>query len=140
MYILKKSSVKWTIAAVIVMSLIVGLTCLAPNAFARGNHVKLEPKPVAAAKKVEVQGIKITVKIGLPKLIGFNPTGGYLVSYSKLVFTGKTYGKLPTPIRIGYNFTGWYTKKTGGTRLTSSMKVLTTKTEGYYAHWTKKKK
>jgi len=139
MYILKKSGVKWAIAAVIVMCLIVGLTGFATGALPSSHSVKLEPKPLAAAKKVEAKTFNITVKIGLPKIILFNANGGYSFTVSKVVFTGKTYGKLPTPIRIGYKFNGWYTKKTGGVKITSSTKVLTVKTEWYHAHWTKKK-
>jgi len=54
-------------------------------------------------------------------------------------YGGKLKG-LPTPSRNGYSFLGWYTEKSGGTKVTSSMKasaiISTTKT--LYAHWSKK--
>jgi len=43
-------------------------------------------------------------------------------------------GKLPkTPKQLGYSFKGWYTKKTGGTKITKSTKVK--KKVTYYAQW-----
>ena len=49
------------------------------------------------------------------------------------------YGSLPTPVRKGYTFLGWYTKKSGGIRITAS-KIVTIakgKTQTLYAHWSK---
>ena len=40
---------------------------------------------------------------------------------------------LPTPTLSGYNFTGWYTEKTGGTKITSIPELTDDIT--YYAHW-----
>jgi uncharacterized repeat protein (TIGR02543 family) len=45
-------------------------------------------------------------------------------------------GTLPVATRTGYKFLGWYTAKTGGTKITSSTKI--TKNVTYYAHWKKK--
>ena len=46
--------------------------------------------------------------------------------------------KLPkTPKRTGYRFSGWYTKKSGGTKITTGTKVK--KKVAYYAHWNKNK-
>ena len=44
-------------------------------------------------------------------------------------------GKLPTPTRFGYSFTGWYTKASGGTKISTTTKV--SKAVTYYAHWAK---
>lgn len=44
------------------------------------------------------------------------------------------YNALPTPTRSGYKFAGWYTAKTGGTKITSS-KATTTSAITLYAHW-----
>lgn len=47
---------------------------------------------------------------------------------------GKTYGSLPSPTKDYYKFEGWYTEKSGGTKITksdtASAKLLTV-----YAHW-----
>ena len=49
---------------------------------------------------------------------------------------GSKYNFLPTPTRTGgYSFDGWYTEKTGGTKITSDTTVTTTKTHILYAHW-----
>lgn len=61
---------------------------------------------------------------------------------SMLVKKGSTYGSLPTPTRSGYDFEGWYTSKSGGSKVTSKTKVTTDKAHTIYAHWkeTEKKK
>jgi len=49
---------------------------------------------------------------------------------------GTKIGKLPTtPKRVGYAFKGWYTKKTGGTKITKN--TVAKKKVTYYAQWTK---
>lgn len=68
--------------------------------------------------------------------VTFNKNGGYSLSkYSVTVEKNKKIGTLPTVKRKGYAFKGWYTKKTGGTKVTSSYKV--TKKQTLYAQWTK---
>ena len=47
---------------------------------------------------------------------------------------GSAIGTLPTASRTNYDFDGWYTAKTGGTKVTSSTVVNADVT--YYAHWT----
>jgi len=54
------------------------------------------------------------------------------------VTKGKKIGKLPaTPKRANYDFKGWYTKKTGGTKIKTSTKP--TKNVKYFARWSPKK-
>lgn len=67
--------------------------------------------------------------------IVFAPNGGRVNSGSKTVICGKTYGTLPTPTRRGYTFAGWYTAKSGGSRIGSSSVVRTTKNQTLYARW-----
>lgn len=67
--------------------------------------------------------------------IVFAPNGGRVSSGSKTVICGKTYGTLPTPARRGYTFAGWYTAKSGGSRIGSSSVVRTTKNQTLYARW-----
>ena len=67
-----------------------------------------------------------------------DPTGeetGQLL-YSKEYTVGTSYKNLPTPVRQGYVFKGWYTSKFGGTKITESTSVF----EGHtavYARWEK---
>ena len=67
--------------------------------------------------------------------IVFAPNGGRVSSGSKTVICGKTYGTLPTPTRRGYTFAGWYTAKSGGSRIGSSSVVRITRNQTLYARW-----
>lgn len=71
--------------------------------------------------------------------VTFNPNGGTVSTKSKNVTIGKTYGSLPTPTRTGYDFDGWYTQETGGTKVTETTYVGTNPPATLYAHWTAKK-
>lgn len=61
-----------------------------------------------------------------------NETGELL--YTKEYTIGSTYGNLPTPVREGYTFKGWYTSKIGGTKITSNTMVRSA-TTAVYARW-----
>ena len=71
--------------------------------------------------------------------VTFNPNGGRVNQASKVVTIGKTYGTLPTPTRTGYDFDGWYTKETGGTKVDKNTTVGTNPPATLYAHWIAKK-
>lgn len=62
------------------------------------------------------------------------------VSKKTYVVKSKTYGKkmgtLPKAKRTGYNFKGWYTKKSGGKKVTKNTVMKYTKTTKVYAQWT----
>lgn len=76
-------------------------------------------------------------------LVVLNANGGKIDTASGQVSTknytatyGSKYNFLPTPIRTGgYSFDGWYTEKTGGTKITSDTTVTTIKDHILYAHW-----
>lgn len=67
--------------------------------------------------------------------VKFNARGGKVSKSSCKVTYNSKYGKLPTPTKKGYTFNGWFTKKTGGTEITSKSKVKITKNTTLYAHW-----
>jgi uncharacterized repeat protein (TIGR02543 family) len=70
--------------------------------------------------------------------VKFNANGGKIgKAKTKTVTarTGKAIGKLPTPKRAKYRFAGWYTKKSGGAKITAKTKVK--KSTTLYAHWKK---
>lgn len=72
-------------------------------------------------------------------LVTFDPNGGRVSPASTAVTIGKKYGPLPTPNRTGYSFDGWYTKETGGTKVTETTTVGENPPTKLYAHWIAKK-
>ena len=62
----------------------------------------------------------------------FKGNGGISGQVTKVVYSNK-YGDLPSAIRTGYTFNGWYTGVTGGTKVDSNTKI----SSGYtlYARW-----
>ncbi len=69
--------------------------------------------------------------------IKFDANGGVCSTSSKNVSYGSTYGTLPTPNKSGYSFIGWYTKPSGGVKISASDTVSITGETTFYAHWTK---
>ncbi len=64
-----------------------------------------------------------------------DPQGG-TCSKSSVTFTfGQKVGTLPTPTRTGYTFLGWYTAKTGGTKVTADTVPSTAANATWYAQW-----
>lgn len=63
----------------------------------------------------------------------YDSIDSYLIDF-KYVSSSGTYGSLPIPEREGYTFEGWYTSKTGGTKVTRNSKYSV---DTLYARWTK---
>ena len=57
---------------------------------------------------------------------------------TKTVTYGSTYGTMPTPTRSGYDFLGWYTSSSGGTKKTSSSTYNISGNSTLYAQWSVK--
>ncbi|MDR2486644.1 MAG: InlB B-repeat-containing protein, partial [Clostridiales Family XIII bacterium] len=75
---------------------------------------------------------KVTVKL--------NVNGGKGLSLVSQTYSpGDKLGPLPSPARKGYRFAGWYSAKSGGTKLTAESVVPASGDFGIYAHWTAKK-
>jgi uncharacterized repeat protein (TIGR02543 family) len=95
---------------------------------------KLPPSYVVKA------GDKIYAQWAVKKFkVTFAPNKGKLKGkrYKTVAYAAK-YGKLPTPTRKGYKFTGWHTKAKGGKKITAKSKVLILKNTRIYAQWKKK--
>ncbi len=83
---------------------------------------------------------KVLPKLSTPSCaVTFDANGGKTpVPDTLQLVQGKACGTLPTSVRTGYDFDGWYTGKTGGTKVTASTKVPATTKKTLYAHWTAK--
>jgi uncharacterized repeat protein (TIGR02543 family) len=69
--------------------------------------------------------------------ITFDANGGSEVyPNSVIVEAGQTVGNIPEePTRAGYKFLGWYTAKSGGSKVSET--TLPVKSQSYYARWVK---
>ena len=93
------------------------------------SSVSSEDKVYSIESKKKAVNLKIT----------WNANGGKIGSKKTTVFTikkGSAINKLAaSPKRSGYLFKGWYSKKTGGTKITKNTKP--SKNVSYYAQWKK---
>ena len=83
----------------------------------------------------DFEGTLYALWVGKTIKVTFKPNKGKVSKVSKKVQHGSTYGTMPKPTRKGYQFTGWYTKASGGTKVTATTKVTSTKDRSLYAHW-----
>ena len=120
-----KKSIKILFAillASIMMFSIVATSSFATNTDTTDNNQKVVTKAKAATCKVTL-----------------NANGGKIgnkkTKVSKVKKGFKIGKQLVTPKRSGYTFNGWFTKKTGGKKITKTTKI--TKKVTYYAQWTK---
>ena len=68
--------------------------------------------------------------------VNFNATGGTAPVSQMNVTYGSSYGSLPTPEKLNYTFNGWYTERSGGTKISSSTTVKILEAQTLYAQWT----
>ncbi len=66
-------------------------------------------------------------------LVRFDANGGSVSPGSASVTYGRAYGPLPTPVRDGHVFLGWFTSPIGGTQISES--TVATGGATYYAQW-----
>ncbi|MBQ3184096.1 MAG: InlB B-repeat-containing protein [Clostridia bacterium] len=67
--------------------------------------------------------------------VTFNANGGTNTQAKKYAVRNSYYGSMPTPVRAGYTFDGWYTAASGGTKITSDSVVTNVSSRTLYAHW-----
>lgn len=76
-----------------------------------------------------------------PIYVKFDANGGTVDVPSIRRCYEENIGRLPTPKRHGYSFTGWYTEQTGGWKITPGSVISTSErdeTVTVYAHWSGK--
>ena len=77
-----------------------------------------------------------TVTVKAPSYyLNFNANGGYVDTHSKPVTYNTSYGTLPTPVRDGYTFSGWYNND--GKKVNSSTVHNEKNDIELIAHWQK---
>ena len=82
--------------------------------------------------------VKLSWRPAQTLVVKLNANGGTLSGVAwKPVRKSAAVGSLKKPTRAGYTFAGWYTKKSGGTKVSSKTKI--TKAVTFYAHWKAKK-
>lgn len=74
-----------------------------------------------------------------PYTITLNGNGINVLPSSITVYNGHKYSNLPTPTNAGFNFNGWYTAASGGTKIETTTIANLTGNQTLYAHWTAKK-
>jgi uncharacterized repeat protein (TIGR02543 family) len=69
--------------------------------------------------------------------VSFSEEGGttILPPYKRRVSYSEPYGELPTSIRSGYTFSGWYTQITDGTKIDDQTLMTTGRDHTLYARW-----
>ncbi len=69
--------------------------------------------------------------------VTFNGNGGRVKSResSREVEPGKPYGTMPTPLREGYEFQGWFTQSDGGSQVDAGTIFQQNADQTLYAHW-----
>ena len=123
---------------------------LTKNAYARtgytftGWNTKSDGKGTAYADGASIKNLTAT-KDGVVTLyaqwkvnsytLTYDANGGTVSPSSKKLDYNEAYGTLPTPVRKGYQFEGWYIATTGGTKV-SSITKMGTKDTTIYARWT----
>ena len=66
-------------------------------------------------------------------VVTFNANGGTCATESLSVAEGAAIGDLPVPMKMNYEFAGWFTEPEGGSKILSTTKVSRETT--LYAHW-----
>lgn len=97
----------------------------------------LVPIDTAAAKTVAVVQTENGEETVTYYSVSFQANKGKAVKTTLTLAYKDTYGKLPKTTRAGYKFLGWYTKKTGGSKVTAKTVFKGKKDQVLYAHWKK---
>lgn len=109
---------------------------IADGAF--GSSSTLIANRGSSAEKYANLSSGITFKyIPYPSTVYFDAKGGSVDTDHKSLMSEELYGPLPTPVRSGYRFNGWFTAPNGGTQILPTT-VVTAKTDStLYAFWSR---
>ena len=82
------------------------------------------------------EGCSVVYGVVSKQTVSFNANGGNCPVGEKEYGVPGTYGSLPIATWSGHAFLGWFTKASGGTKVTAASAVTTAATRTLYAHWT----
>ena len=112
----------------------------------KNGKVKAKKKGKVKIKAKTTNGLKneitlnITTKEDINKnhlTIKYNTNGGKGCTKSLIIKGSNIYSSLCTPKRDGYVFSGWYTKKKGGSKVEEGNTLKSNNNHTIYAHWKK---
>ena len=105
------------------------------SARARGGSKRSPMRKVTVA--MAKSGVNLTLQEAIPqRTVTFDATGGIVEGagkHARSVYEESKVGTLPSATKVGHSFKGWYTSKSGGTKVVDSTRV--TKDVVYYARW-----
>lgn len=98
------------------------------------NDITATVEPEGGGYKVKYNGYTFDYYYDYIE-VTFDANDGSVTTNNKIVEYGQPYGELPVPTRVGYDFAGWCTEKSGGTEIQASTKVTITTSHTLYAQW-----
>ena len=97
----------------------------------------ISQSPEANSSQKKGSTITIFVSTGKKNInVSLDANGGEGVTGGMVVHLDENYSSLPTPSRTGYSFDGWFTGKSGGSKISPSSTVTQSADHTLYAHWT----
>lgn len=90
--------------------------------------------PGSTGWNVTIPGNWQGINIDYLRSVEYDANGGVVAGGTQWLAKGDAVGELPTPTRAGYGFDGWYTKASGGSKISAATTVSANTT--LYAHWT----
>lgn len=110
------------------------VTAILPYAFANCSKLATARLPLLLYQvdPLVFYNCPASLKVIYPCVVTFNANGGSGGATKEYNFNSQL-GTLPTPSRSGYKFEAWYTAASGGSKISTTTKVIGNVT--YYAHW-----
>lgn len=92
-------------------------------------------KGIATPGKDENGVWKVERRPAVKSTVTFDANSGTVSTSTKTVVEGQKYGTLPTPVKEGDEFLGWYTSIENGTKITEETEVTIREDHTLYAIW-----
>ena len=113
----------------------IGVLEVAGNIYVCGNITGVENIDQLSGNIITISDAEFSQYINGACTVTFDANGGIVSTSTMEAFYGFEYGTLPTATRTGYTFDGWYTARTGGTKVMATTLVENGNDHTLYAHW-----